>query len=189
MTAIPNQILNGVTMARNGARGRAVAPSNAFQAADGRWVLILCGGDDMFERFLKAIGRLELLEDPRFASNTARVANLAAAEAIVGDWCAQRDSAEIEAAMGRAGVPSAKIASVAEMVENPQLRHRGFIVEIPQGGGVSLPMQGPVTRLSETPVAPRGPTPRAGEHTDAILQSWLGYDADRIAELHHNGIV
>ncbi|WP_293345782.1 CoA transferase [Phenylobacterium sp.] len=189
MTAIPNQILNGVTMGRNGARGRTVAPSNAFQAGDGRWVLILCGGDDMFARFLKAIDRLELLEDPRFASNAARVANLAATEAIVADWCARHDSAEIEAAMGRAGVPSAKIASVAEMVDNPQLRHRGFIVEIPQGGGVSLPMQGPVTRLSETPVTPRGPTPRAGEHTEAVLESWLGYDPGRIAELRRDGVV
>jgi crotonobetainyl-CoA:carnitine CoA-transferase CaiB-like acyl-CoA transferase len=189
MTAIPNQILNGVTMARNGARGRAVAPSNAFRAADGRWVLILCGGDDMFERFLKATGGLALLEDPRFATNAARVANLAAVEAIVEAWSAEHESAEIEAIMGTAGVPCAKIATVAELVENPQLRHRGFIVQIDQGGGVTLPMQGPVTRLSDTPMAPRGPTPRAGEHTDDILRSWLGYDAARIAELRDNAVV
>ncbi|MCR5879610.1 CaiB/BaiF CoA-transferase family protein [Phenylobacterium sp. J367] len=189
MAAIPNQILNGATTTRNGARGRAVAPSNAFRAADGSWVLILCGGDDMFQRFLRAAGRLELLEDPRFANNDARVANLAATEAIVQAWAAEHDSAAIEAIMGKAGVPCARIATVADVVENPQLRHRGFIVEVDQGGGCRLPMQGPVTRLSETPVAARRPTPRTGEHTDEILQEWLGYGPDRIAGLRRAAVV
>ncbi|MEW5686052.1 MAG: CoA transferase [Pseudomonadota bacterium] len=189
MTAIPNQILNGVTATRNGARGRTVAPSNAFECGDGGWVLILCGGDDMFERFLKAAGRLELLEDPRFATNSARVANLAATEAVVQAWTAQHSASEVEEILGRAGVPSARIATVADVVENPQLRHRGFIVEIDQGGGAVLPMQGPVTRLSDTPVAPRSPTPLPGEHSDEILQSWLGYDAGRIAALRAKAVI
>lgn len=189
MTAIPNQILNGVTTTRTGARGRAVAPSNVFQARDGAWVLVLCGGDDMFERFLRVAGRPELMHDPRFASNAARVANLAATEAIVEAWAAERDGGEIEAILGEAGVPCARIATVADVVENPQLRHRGFIVEIDQGGGVTLPMQGPVPRLSDTPVAPRRRTPGAGEHTDEVLEEWLGYGPDRISELRASAAV
>lgn len=78
---------------------------------------------------------------------------------------------------------------MADVVENPQLRHRGFIVEIDQGGGVTLPMQGPVPRLSDTPVAPRRRTPGAGEHTDEVLEEWLGYGPDRISELRASAAV
>lgn len=189
MSAIPSHILNGVAPARQGARGRAVAPSNAFRAGDGEWVLIMCAGDAMFARFAHAAGHPEWLEDQRFRNNTARLANLEASEALVADWAAARSCEEIDAALGAAGVPCAKVATVADVADNPQLRHRGFITEIDQGDGIVLPMQGPVVRLSDTPVTPRGATPGLGEHSADILGRWLGYDGDRIGALRSRRVI
>lgn len=189
MSAIPDQVLNGTTMQRTGARGRTVAPSNAFRAKDGAWVLIMCSGDEMFRRFLVAIGREHLLRDPRLSSNAARVANLSLAESVVEEWASARSAEEIETLLAQAGVPCAKVATIADVVENPQLRHRGFLVEIPQPDGSVVPIQGPAPRLSETPLKSPQRAPRLGEHTESVLQQWLGYGPSELAELKAQGVI
>ena len=186
MTAIPQQKLFGQTMTRVGSRDRYVAPSNTFEAGDGRHVLMVGGDDNMFPRVLRAMKRPQLIEDPRFASMTSRLAHRDAVEGIVSDWMLSHTADEIVAWLEAEGVPCAKIARIDEVVDNPQLKHRGAIREV-EFGGVQVPMQGVTIHLSGTPLEIRRPLPRVGEHNAEVLQQWLGQGPERVAALQAAG--
>ena len=182
MTAIPQQKLFAQTMTRVGSRDRYVAPSNTFQAGDGRYVLIVGGDDNMFPRVLRAMKRPALIEDPRFATMASRLEHRDAVEGIVADWMLAHGADQIVAWLEAEGVPCAKIARVDEVVDNPQLAHRGAIRDVPFGDS-SVPMQGVTIHLSDTPLTIRRPLPRVGEHNAEVLAAWLGHGPDRVAAL------
>ncbi len=87
------------------------------------------------------------------------------------------------------GVPSAKVASVSELVDNPHLAHRGQILNMDHPKAGTVPMQGFSVQFGESPMRLRHPPPMLGEHTNAILQEWLAMTPDRIAELRACGAV
>ncbi|MDN4589399.1 CoA transferase [Xenophilus aerolatus] len=186
MTAIPQQKLFGQTMTRVGSRDRYVAPSNTFQAGDGRYVLIVGGDDNMFPRVLRAMKRPALIEDPRFATMASRLEHRDAVEGIVADWMLAHGADQIVAWLEAEGVPCAKIARVDEVVDNPQLAHRGAIRDVPFGNS-TVPMQGVTIHLSDTPLTIRRPLPRVGEHNAEVLAAWLGHGPDRVAALQAAG--
>ena len=186
MTAIPQQKLFGQTMTRVGSRDRYVAPSNTFEAGDGRHVLMVGGDDNMFPRVLRAMKQPALIEDPRFATMASRLEHRDAVEGIVSDWMRAHTADQIVAWLEAEGVPCAKIARIDEVVENPQLKHRGAIREV-EFGGVQVPMQGVTMHLSGTPLTIRRPLPRVGEHNAEVLQQWLGQGSERIAALQAAG--
>lgn len=182
MTAIPQQKLFGQTMTRVGSRDRYVAPSNTFEAGDGRHVLMVGGDDNMFPRVLRAMRRPTLIEDPRFATMASRLEHRDAVEGIVADWMRAHTADQIVALLEAEGVPCAKIARIDEVVDNAQLHHRGAIREVPFGG-VNVPMQGVTIHLSDTPLTIRRPLPRVGEHNAEVLQQWLGHSDAQVAAL------
>lgn len=186
MTAIPQQKLFGQTMTRVGSRDRYVAPSNTFEAGDGRHVLMVGGDDNMFPRVLRAMKRPQLVEDPRFATMASRLEHREAVEGIVSDWMLAHTADEIVAWLEAEGVPCAKIARIDEVVENPQLKHRGAIRDVPFGD-TTVPMQGVTIHLSGTPLEIRRPLPRVGEHNAEVLQQWLGLGPERVTALESSG--
>jgi crotonobetainyl-CoA:carnitine CoA-transferase CaiB-like acyl-CoA transferase len=112
-----------------------------------------------------------------------------AVEQITADWAANHTADEIVDLLGQAGVPAARVASIAEVADNPQLRHRGRIVNVDHPRADSLPTVGPVIGLSESPAAIRRPAPRLGTHTDEVLRDWLDLPPERIAALRAGGVV
>lgn len=186
MTAIPEHALFGTAMTRRGSRDRYVAPSNTFQAGDGRYVLIVAGDDNMFPRLARAMKRDEMLQDPRFATMAARRDNVDAVEAAVTQWMKRQGADELVAMLESEGVPCAKVANIAEVVASEQLRHRGHFVET-EIGGQRVPMQGVAIHLSETPLRVRSAIPEVGAHNSEVLGAWLGYDAGRIDQLSSSG--
>lgn len=182
MTAIPQQKLFGQTMSRVGSRDRYVAPSNTFKAGDGRHVLMVGGDDNMFPRVLRAMKRPQLIEDARFATMASRLEHREAVEGIVSDWMLAHTADEIVAWLETEGVPCAKIARIDEVVDNPQLKHRGAIRDVPFGD-TTVPMQGVTIHLSGTPLEIRRPLPRVGEHNAEVLQQWLGFGPERVTAL------
>ncbi|PZQ67874.1 MAG: CoA transferase [Variovorax paradoxus] len=186
MTAIPQHRLFGQTMTRVGSRDRYVAPSNTFQAGDGRYVLMVGGDDNMFPRVLRAMKRPALIEDPRFATMASRLEHREAVEGIVADWMMAHSADQVVAWLEAEGVPCAKIARVDEVVDNPQLAHRGAIRDVPFGDA-TVPMQGVTIHLSGTPLTIRRPLPRVGEHNAEVLAAWLGHGPDRVAALQAAG--
>jgi len=135
------------------------------------------------------MGRPDLLAHPDFATQEARVKHAASVERITAAWAAGLPADELVDLLSRAAVPAARVATIAEVADNPQLRHRGRITRIAQPGAGSVPMVGPVIGLSESPATIRRPAPRLGEHSDEVLREWLGLADERIAALRASGVV
>jgi CoA:oxalate CoA-transferase len=184
MTAIPEYLLLGNVTTRRGNRDRYTAPANSFRTASGDWVLLSCGNNTLFPRFARAAGLAHLLDDPRFADANARMANVDAIEQIVSEWAAAHTTEDVLRVTTAADVPCAKVSTIADVVANPQLRHREQIVELPHPTIGRLPMHGLTIKFGDTPGAIGRAAPSIGEHTDEILRDWLGLDDDAIARLH-----
>jgi crotonobetainyl-CoA:carnitine CoA-transferase CaiB-like acyl-CoA transferase len=187
VTAIPEHLLLGRSPTRLGNRDRYAAPAQTFRARDGAWVHLVGGSDAHFLRLARAMEREDLLADPDFATLEARVRNIDRVERLVGVWIGGMTADEAVEALARAEVPAAKVATLADVVANPQLRHRAQIVEVDHPSAGRVPMQGVTIKLSESPATIRRPAPRLGEHTDQVLGEWLALPADRIAELRSLG--
>jgi crotonobetainyl-CoA:carnitine CoA-transferase CaiB-like acyl-CoA transferase len=189
MTVIPEQAVFGEAATRMGNRDRYGAPSNSFLTADGTYVHIMAGGDPRFGRFCRAIGREDLLENPAYADNAGRKENIEALEAVVAEWAGARSTDEVVAAMEEAGVPCGPVNTIADVLENPQLRHRGQIIDVEHAHGKKVPLQGFVAKFSDTPSALYHPVPSPGQHNAAVLSEWLGYDETRVGELAADDIL
>ena len=155
---------------------------------DGKHVTIGANGDAIFRRFMLAIGRDDLAGDPSLADNAGRDARRDEIYALIDDWCAGRDEAEVLATLAAAEVPSSRVYSAVDMFADPQFIARQMIesAQLPDGKAFSIP--GIVPKLSETPGATAWLGPALGAHTDEVLAA-LGYDAARIAGLRAAGAI
>ena len=176
MSAIPEQAQLGQTMSRMGNTDRYAAPVNSYQAGDGAWVYLSAGTDTLFPKLLKVMERTELLDDPRFGSTTDRLNNSKAINAVVADWVKNQTAEEVVALMDRAGVPCAKVATIDEVIVNPQLAARRQIVDIEHPIAGTYSTHGVTVSLSDTPGTIRRPPPTVGQHTAEILTEWCGND-------------
>ena len=186
MAAAPATALLGEPPRRQGNRDRFGAPVNAFPCADGALVYIVAGGDDRFARFARAMDRPDLPDDPRFRDNDRRLENVEALEAEVSAWTAAISAAEAVERLAAAQVPAGKVCSMEEVLANPQLRHRGQIVEVDHPGG-RAPMPGFVAKFSQTPQELRRGAPAPAEHDAEVLADWLSLDADAVASYATRG--
>ena len=189
MTAIPAYQLLGEEAQRFGNRDRFGAPSNSYVASDGARVQIVAGGDSRFARFVEATGLTHLGMDPRFGSNADRRANVDSLEEMIKPWMCVRTADEIVEIMAKFSVPCAKVAEISDVIDDPQLRHRGQIIEIEHPVAGKIPMHGFVARLSDTDLSVRYPIPTVGQHTEEILNEWIDYDHDRVVALKADDVV
>ena len=160
-----------------GSRIPTTAPSNAYPDAQGRWVIIAANSDPLFARLSQLMGRPDLPQDPRFATNAARVAHDAALDAIIADWTRQQDGAQIEAALETANIPASRIFDAADIAANAQFRARGMVrsTRDPLLGEVLHP--GIVPHLPESPGGIRLTGPAPGADAAIVLAEWLGQPA------------
>ena len=189
MTAIPEQMLLGRTMTRRGNRDRYGAPANTFSTRDGAWVHLALAGEPMFRALADAMGRPELADDPRFKDNNARMENVEELESFIAGWTATLTAAELLDALQAIGLPSAKVAAVSDLVDNPHFASGRQILNMDHPKAGTVPMQGFSVQFGESPMRLRHPPPMLGEHTDAILQEWLAMTTDRVAELRACGAI
>jgi len=189
MTAIPEQLLFGRSMTRRGNRDRYGAPANTFPTRDGAWVHIVVSGDASFRALGGAMGRPGLADDARFADNTARMVNVESLEQDIKAWTTTLTAAELLDELQRIGVPCAKVASIADLVGQPHVAHRGQILEMRHPKAGKVPMQGFAIRFDTSPMQLRHPPPMLGEHTSAILEEWLALTPAEIDRLRASGVV
>jgi crotonobetainyl-CoA:carnitine CoA-transferase CaiB-like acyl-CoA transferase len=167
-TAISTQVNKGLTLTRTGNRDRYSSPANVFKTGSGDFILILSGTNPLFKRLTQAMGREDLAADSRFANVESRLQNASALEAIIQEWIDTLTIDQALEAISGAGVPCAKVASPADVVENPQLLHRKQIVEVEHPTAGRVAMSGVTMHLSENPLSIRRAPPRLGEHTHAL---------------------
>lgn len=189
ITAIPEYLLLGKKMTRLGNRDRYCAPVNLFRAKDGRWVFVAAATDSLFPRLVKVMGREEILQDPRFARNDARMQHIEEGEALLAEWVAARTADEVVNLVRGAGLPCAKVATIDEVVEDPQVRHREMLVEIDHPTVGRFPMHGLNIHYSHSRQKIRRPPPLLGQHNAEVYGEWLGLDARTVARLGADKVI
>jgi crotonobetainyl-CoA:carnitine CoA-transferase CaiB-like acyl-CoA transferase len=185
---VPEYDLMGHVRTRTGGALPGISPSNTYPSSDGRHVVIAGNSAAIFKRLMRVIGRPELGDDPQLANNDGRVRNNAALDDAISAWTSQRTMDEILARLDAADVPSGRIYSVADIVEDPHYAAREMILSAELPGDVSVKMPGITPKLSDTPGGVKWPGPALGQHTDEVLKS-LGHDEAAIAQLRRSGAV
>ena len=180
--------LNGVPTLRNGSRASNTAPRNIYECRDGTFVALSASMQSMAERLFRAMGRPDLLDDPLFRTNSDRVRNNDAIDAIVAAFMLQRTQAENLALFDAAGVTVGPVCDAADLMAHPFVEGREVLLRLPDADMGTLPMHNVVPRLSATPGAVRMPAPALGEHNAEIFGA-LGVDAQALAALQGSGIV
>ncbi|HEX7970371.1 MAG TPA: CoA transferase, partial [Stellaceae bacterium] len=180
--------LTGEVRPRSGSRSTTTGPRNAFRTRDGRWIAISASMQVMAERLFRAIGRADMIDDPRFRTNADRVRNADECEAPIAAFIAARDLAENLAFFEEAEVTAAPSYDIDQFLADPHVRAREIVVDLPDEELGTVPMHNIVPRLSVTPGHIRTPAPKLGEHTAAILGE-IGCGAAELDALAQAGIV
>jgi len=173
---VANWRITGQRKPRTGSRSTNTSPRNAYRTSDGGWVCLSASTQGMTEKLFRSIGRAELIADPRFANNPARLQHWQELDGIIGGWIGSRTLAENVAHFDRAGVTIGPIMDTAMLEQDPYAIEREALIEVPDDDmpGGWLPMHGLVPRLSATPGVLARPAPRIGAHNDEILAPALG---------------
>ena len=179
----------GVVREREGNRLRNSAPLDNWETKDGKTICIVAAGDGLFPRLARALGREDLLADPRFSSLAKRAAHGDEINGIVGAWCREHLAEEIEAIMLAAQVPVTRAYSIAEIAADPHYAAREDIVTVEDSVAGPLRMQGVYPRFSATPGRIERSAPRLGEHNEEVYCGLLGLDEEALAELAREGVI
>jgi len=172
IAALANQslacLVTGAAPRRLGNAHPSIVPYEDFATADGHIVLAV-GNDRQFRDLVGALGEPSLAGDPRYATNSARVANRAELVPLLGRITVRRPSAEWVALLDPLGVPCGAIRDLAEVFASPEVQARGIARTLARDDGTTVPTVANPIRLSRTPVTYRSAPPRLGEHTEEIL--------------------
>ncbi|RVU15477.1 CaiB/BaiF CoA transferase family protein [Methylobacterium oryzihabitans] len=160
--------LTGRSPSRLGNRVSITAPRNVYPTRDGEWIALSASTQDMAARLFSAIGRPEMIADPRFATNSARLDNVEEVDAVVGGFIAARDLAENLAYFEKAEVTVGPVYDPAGFAEDPHVRGRGVLVEVDDPEVGPVPMHAPFPRLSRTPARIRRLAPSLGQDEEAV---------------------
>ena len=183
-----NYLCSGVSPHRWGNAHPNVVPYQTFQTSDS-WIIVAVGNDSQFRNFVKAGNREALADDPRFATNPARIEYRAALIPLLVEMVKEKTKAQWITLLEAAGVPCGPINNLQEVFENEQVIARGIEMHVPHPTAGTMKLVASPMRLSKTPVEVRMPPPLLGQHTDEVLRNELGMSASQINELHQRGIV
>jgi crotonobetainyl-CoA:carnitine CoA-transferase CaiB-like acyl-CoA transferase len=178
----------GIRRSQLGNTGYYAAPSDAYQTSDG-WIIVPTIGNQMFRRWARAIGREELIDDPRLGDDISRGNNANVINEAMSRWCSQRTREQAIAELEAGRVPCGPCYSLEEVLSDPQVNSRNLLEQIEYpGGGKPIPIASPPVRLSETPGGACRRAPTLGEHTDEVLQE-LGFGASEIAGFRDKSVI
>jgi formyl-CoA transferase len=180
--------LSGEVKPRTGSRSNNSAPRNAYKCKDGLYVALSASTQGMAERTFRAIGRADLIEDPRYRTNADRVQRAAELDAIIGAFIAQRTQGENVKFFEAAEVTIGPIYDVSQMVDDPHFLERELIADYPDAEMGAFPMAPVVPRLSGTPGAIRAPAPKLGEHNRELMAE-IGIKEKEFKNLVDKGIL
>jgi formyl-CoA transferase/CoA:oxalate CoA-transferase len=172
---------------RYGSAHPSIVPYQALRTADGH-LMVAVGNDTLWQRFAPLIGLPELVDDPRFTSNPARVEHRKALIPLLESALAAKGSAAWAEELSGAGIPAGAINSIDAALVHPQVVARNMVVTAEHPTAGRLRMTGSPIKLSRYTAKVRRPPPELGEHTDEVLRE-LGYSAQDIAAMRDAGVV
>ena len=180
--------LTGVVPSRVGNRTSISAPRNVYKTRDGKYVALSASIQSMTTRLFHAIHRPDLVDDPRFRTNSDRLDNVDALDAIIQDFVGKLTQKENLAYFRENAVTVGPVYDIAELIEDEHIVEREIIVRLPDGQTGTLPMHNVIPRLSATPGRLRRPAPEIGENTPEILAT-IDVDASQLATLKEQGTI
>jgi formyl-CoA transferase/CoA:oxalate CoA-transferase len=181
-------LADGVLFGRMGTAYRTIVPYQTFRTRTEDLALAV-GSDALWRAFCPLVGAPELTDDPRYATNAARVANRVPLVARLQELFLGRTYAEWEAILEPAGIPVGAIRTLDRVVAHPQVQARGVLQDSRHPAAPSAPVIAPYFRLSATPGGVRSPAPLLGQHTDAVLSDRLGLGRGELEDLRRRGVV
>ncbi len=183
-----NYLVSGELPGRFGNGHPNIVPYQEFTARDQQFAFA-CGNDGQWTRFCTAVACPEWISDERFATNAARLANREQVIIMLNDLFATRDAADWMTLCDEIGIPTAPINNMAQVFQHEQVQARQMQMAMshPTAGTISL-VNSPL-KIPTAPTQARYPPPLLGEHTDEILQTFLGYDKTTINALRKEGVI
>lgn len=171
-----------------GNRHPSITPFESFKTKDG-YVIIAIGNDNLWAKFCTYIGREEWIDKSEYKTNPDRTNNQPALKADLSPYFLEKTTKEWITTLKDLGVPVGPINTIADIIEDPQIKERHMIVEThhPVAGTIEVP--GLPIKLSETPGAVDMPAPTLGQHNAEILHDVLGMSAEQIAELEAKEVI
>ncbi|OUC06709.1 hypothetical protein RY27_19365, partial [Litorilinea aerophila] len=179
---------SGQAPQRYGNAHPSIVPYQTVPTADG-WLMLAVGNDRQFARLCAVLGHQEWASDARFATNPARVAHRDELIPLLEQCFRTRRAAEWTELLLAADIPCSPVNDIPTALADPQVQAREMVqvVEHPVTG--SIPLLGPVPKMSVTPATISGPPPLLGEHTDPVLSELLGYGPDELSLLRQQGVI
>jgi CoA:oxalate CoA-transferase len=186
--SIGSYLADGIVPEPMGTAYKALLPYQTFRTKT-KDLALAVGSDRLWRIFCPVMGLEAMTDDPRFATNAARAQHRAELIARLQEVFLTRPYEEWEALFLEHGIPVGVINTIDQVVEHPQVKARGMIVdsEHPVAGKVRL--VGVPVKLSETPGSIREPAPLLGQHTEEVLQAYLRMSQTEIAELRRAGVL
>jgi len=173
---------------RTGSRSLTTSPRNVYGTKDGRFIAISASIQVMAERLFRAIGREDMIDDPRFRTNTDRVRNIDECDGAVAAFIAARTLDENMTIFRAAEVTASPVYEIDQLIDDEHIQARGVLVEAPDDEMGSVLMHNVIPRLSATPGRIRRPAPTLGQHTREMLVA-IGYSAEQITALATDGVI
>lgn len=168
--------------------GLSAAPYNVYPASDG-FLAIIATSDKHWINLLDAMGRTDLVGDPRFSDKVSRVRNIDETDRVISDWTSRHTRDEAFEILGRHKVPSAPVRDLVEVTNDRHMHERGMLewIDHPQFGRIVVP-NSPI-RFHEADRLPAAASARLGQHTDEVLSSVLKFSEAEIASLREEGVI
>jgi crotonobetainyl-CoA:carnitine CoA-transferase CaiB-like acyl-CoA transferase len=163
------------------------SPMGLFRAADGLFSIGV-SGDGIWARFCKALGRLDWMDDKRYSTNRSRVEHRGELSAELERLFVTQPRAHWIELLNLTGIPAGPMYSMAEVFEDPQVKHMDPTQTIEVGSQRKITLLKQPIRLERTPSNIAAPAPIGGEHTEEVLAD-IGIDAAEVARLRSAGIV
>jgi crotonobetainyl-CoA:carnitine CoA-transferase CaiB-like acyl-CoA transferase len=196
MASLMGELFVGFSMNRRqppllGNRHRSMAPHGCYPCAgppEAGWLAIAVASDSEFAALCRVMGRAELAADPRFADVVSRYRHQHELDEVISAWTKGKTPQEAAPALQGAGVAASPVASVADLMEDPHLRARGFFEKTAHPEAGVRDMEGVPWRLSLTPAHVRLNAPCFGEHNDYVFRHLLGLSTEEVADLERQGV-
>jgi len=179
----------GYVRERTGAILPNVSPSNVFDTADNKLLLIAANQDTVFNRLADVMGKPELAKDDRYSTHAARGENMTELDKLINEWTKTIPLKELEQLLNDNGVPCGLIYRAADMIDDEHFKAREAIVDVPHPEFGSMKMQNVAPKLSDTPGSIRHAGPELGEHNSYVFDELLKLSEKTLADYRERGIV
>lgn len=180
--------ITGKIREREGSASRVAAPRNVYQTRDGSWVAMSASIPTMAARLFRAIGRADMIDDPKFRTNQDRVRNREEVDAIVGGFIKERTLEENLKFFRENEITVGPIYDIRQIMEDEHFIEREILVDVPDEELGDIPMHNVFPRLSETPGGFFRPAPELGEHNEELLKE-VGYTDAELKALAERGVI